>query len=257
MHSKALVDSSTRVCIFGDSHFAALRRAVDEGLVDLPGLELVWRGHTGRRFRQLEFCDSVIKASDEATAAKFSRSEELGREVVDSRDFDVVVFAGCRLTIANVFADILHSDRTPGSFYSSALKRDIVRWRLAEFTTYQFARKFAQIGHARILFAPVSFPTSGHEKAVLLQCPAAYSASKAERIAVWQIFREVMAEDGVELISQPEATVVQGCLTDARYGVEGHLEKNDSSHKNAAYGALVLEEVKRQLDPSRSQTELV
>ncbi len=257
MHSKTLVSAPARVCIFGDSHFVALRRAVDEGLVEMPGFELVWRGHAGHRFRQIEFRGSVIEATDEATAAKFSRSKGCGREIVDSRKFDVVLFAGCRLTIANVFADILNADRTPGSFYSSGLKRDIVRWCLEGFKTYQFAQKFAQIGHARILFAPVSFPTSGGEKAMRADCPAAYSATKAERDAIWQIFHDTMEEDGIELIVQPEVTVTQGCLTDPKFGVDGYIEKNDHTHKNAAYGALVLESAKKLINVPRGQAALV
>ena len=57
-----------RLCIFGDSHYACLKQAEVQGLVDVSGVDLEYWGHVGGRFRYLEVRDGAIHPIDDFTA---------------------------------------------------------------------------------------------------------------------------------------------------------------------------------------------
>ena len=59
-----------RLAVFGDSHYACLRLAHGQGLVDLSALDVEYWGHVGKRFRALDFRDGAIHPTDPVTAAQ-------------------------------------------------------------------------------------------------------------------------------------------------------------------------------------------
>lgn len=124
-----------RLCIFGDSPYACLKQAGAQGLVDVSGAELEYRGHVGGRFRPLEVRDGAIHPTDDFTAMRFAKFNAKGRA-----------------------------------------------------------------------FLPA-------------------------------------AEDDVTLLRRPEERVAQGMFSALAYAVDGHREKQDFEHHNAAFGAAVLSRV--------------
>lgn len=229
-----------RLCIFGDSHMAAPKEALNQGLVDTSGIDIEFWGNIGRRFRFLTWKNERIEPLDTFTAHRFSKFNEKQRTVLAAEDFDMVLFSGCRLSLYKLFPELLHRRKAPQQWISAGVQRRIIADFLRGFPPYQFARNFAKQGKTAPVFAPISFETEGFGTTVPEKFSAANLANKKDRTAIWDVIDSVMAEDGVGLLRQDERTVVQGCRTKASYAVDNYIEKQDPTHKNAKYGALVL-----------------
>ena len=192
-----------RLCVFGDSHFACVRIAVDKGLVDTSGVDVEFWGNIGKQFRHLTWRNGQVEPMDDFTAQRFAKTNEKGRIVLNGADFDAIFFMGCRIDVHRLFPEALHRRRTPELRLSAGVER---RW-FADFIRrqppYHFARNFAAQADTRVLLAPVPFDT--------------------------------------------EQTVVNGCCTDPQYAVQKHIERDDRTHKNPAYGALILTEALERL----------
>ncbi len=244
-----------RLCIFGDSHIACLRHALKGRTQAALAAEVEFWGTVGRRFRMIRLQDGALVPDDELTARRFAIVNVRGRRLLHPADFDAILFMGARTRVNMLFADFLHRARHPGLFLSSGVKREIIRAHLADQRAYGFARAFAAQNRARIFFAPVSFPTEGLSTEFLDRHPEAALGTAEQRAAIWSLFREVMAEDGITLLPQAERTVTQGCFTRAAYATRRAAERGDSTHKNGAYGRLVLGSLGRALAPLRGTGE--
>lgn len=236
-----------RLCVFGDSHFACVRIAVDKGLVDTSGVDVEFWGNIGKQFRHLTWRNGQVEPMDDVTAQRFAKTNEKGRIVLNGADFDAIFFMGCRIDVHRLFPEALHRRRTPELRLSAGVER---RW-FADFIRrqppYHFARNFAAQADTRVLIAPVPFDTDGFAATVDPAFANARQAGPADRQAVWNVIADVMAEDGVDVLAQPEQTVVNGCCTDPQYAVQKHIERDDRTHKNPAYGALILTEALERL----------
>jgi hypothetical protein len=237
-----------RLCIFGDSHFACLRYALNARLVAHPGVDIEFWGTVGNRFRHLAYADGAIRPTDDFTARRFAAVNDRHRMELRPDDFDMVLFMGCRTRVNRLFMDALHRARHPGLFLSSGVTQRMMADHLHSLPAYGFAKGFAAQGRARIVYAPVSFQTAGFADGLLETCPDAVQGTAAERAALWGLIRAVMAGDGITLLAQDDATVVQGCFTDPAYAVRSADARQDSTHKNARYGAIVLTQVLHLLD---------
>lgn len=234
--------ANRQICVFGDSHIACLRYAVVNRLVPRRFIDIEFWGTAGNRFRYLTYADGAIRPTDEFTARRFAAINSRGREELRPDDFEMVLFMGCRTRVNGVFMDFLHRAHHPGLFLSTGVKREIVRAHLRHHYCYQFATAFAAQRRARIVYAPVSLQSFGIGPGLPADFADAQRGTAAERAAIWQLVGEVMAEDGITLIAQDDSTVVEGCFTDPAYAVNLAAERRDGTHKNAAYGAIVLEQ---------------
>lgn len=235
----SVAEATPRLCIFGDSHIACLRTAVDQR--PPAGVEIDFWGTAGTRFRMIGLEEGVIRPADAQTARRFAAvSREGARMALDPAEFDAILFMGVRCRVQRLFAEFLHRARDPALFLSGGVKRAVIRAHLHEKWVYRIARDIAGRGCARILFAPVSFPTAGISTENLDRFPQAGEGSNAERDEIWALIREVMAADGIDLVPQPGRTVTGGCFTAPAYASDRAIARGDSTHRNAAYGRLVL-----------------
>lgn len=229
------------ICIFGDSHIACIKKAVDSKLVDLDNNEVEFWGTTGNRFRHLSYKNGAIVPTDKTTTERFAKLNGQGRKLLHPDDFDMVLFMGCRIRLSDLFMDFLHRRLHPHRFISHAMQTAIVAAHLDRHSTYQFAKQFAAQNKAKILFAPVSFHTTD-----LADLPRnlknAANATSKDRALLWEIIRLIMEGDGIILIPQNEGTVTKGCFTRTEFAVKNAAENNDFTHKNAEYGAGVLQD---------------
>lgn len=235
-----------RIAIFGDSHYACLRLAQNQGLVDLSAFDVEYWGHVGKRFRLLEFRDGAIRPLDEMTAQRFAKFNEKGRTYLPVADFDDIVFVGCRIDIARVFMGLVDAHMR-GEYLSIALRQAMVRNRLQGFGAYGIAAQMAGLGQARIWVHPISMFAQGTNEYDSFITPAMRAATPAARDAVWQVFEEVMAQDGLHLLRQLDQTYADGVYTDRAFLVDNHVEINDYTHRTAAYGALVWGQIMQAL----------
>lgn len=227
-----------RVAIFGDSHYACLRLAQGQGLVDLSAFDVEYWGHVGKRFRLLEFRDGAIHPMDEITAQRFAKFNEKGRSFLPVADFDDIVFVGCRIDIARVFMGMVDA-QMQGNYLSLGLRQAMVRHRLQGFAAYGMAAQMAALGQARIWLHPITIFGQGTDQYDGFVTPAMRAATPAVRDAVWRVFDQVTAQDGIGLLRQLDQTYADGVYTDRTYLVDGYAEANDYTHRTAAYGALV------------------
>lgn len=227
-----------RIAIFGDSHYACLRLAHGQGMVDLSAYEVEYWGHVGNRFRLLEFRDGAIHPMDEMTAQRFAKFNEKGRTFLPAAEFDEIVFMGCRIDISRVFMGLVDA-HMQGLALSLGLRQAMVRARLRGLAAYRMATDMAALGQARIWLHPISMfgqGTADYDSFITAEMRA---ATPAARDAVWRQFHDVMAQDGVNLLRQLDQTYAEGVYTDRAYLVDGHATSNDYTHRTAAYGALV------------------
>lgn len=236
-----------RLCIFGDSHMACVRLALNMKPQGMAPHDVEFWGTIGRRFRYVSLKDGALVPDDDFTAKRFSVVNRLGRTSLRPDDFDVIAFTGCRTRVDGLFMEFLHRNRHPDLFVSSGVRRAIIAGHLRGLYPYQFAMDFARQGKARILFQPVSFQLAGHPHPVLDQFPDAVHGTGPERAAIWALVRDVMAEDGITLLAQPDNTVTEGCFTKDIYATR-FAAKGDSTHKNRDYGRFVLRQIKAELD---------
>ena len=80
----------------------------------------------------------------------------------------------------------------------------------------------------------------GALKSPLKDYPRATEATAADRTRVWQMFAQLLADDGITLIAQPDETVVNGVFTSADFAIEGAEASGDAGHKSPEFAALML-----------------
>lgn len=229
-----------RLAIFGDSHYACLRLAHTEGLVDVSGLDIEYWGHVGRRFHNLEFRDGAIHPTDDMTAARFAKFNEKGRRFLPAADFDYVLFMGCRVDVSSVFIAMLDA-LMRSQYLSIGLRRTMLRHKLDRLHGYVWAKQMAALGLARIFLHPVSMWGLGapnYDR--IISGPLRRATSQARR-EVWQFIADEMAQDQVTLLAQPEHTFAHGIYTDPAYNVVNTLGEVDYYHRTAAYGAIIYQ----------------
>lgn len=230
-----------RLCIFGDSHYACVRQAEAQGLVDVSDMELEYWGHVGSRFRHLEVRDGAIHPLDAFTAARFAKFNAKGRTFLPAADFDAILVSGARVYVWRMFHHLLQR-LSAGPFVSQGLQRRILTDGLRGQAGYRLAAGLAATGTARVLLAPVAYYTANRQRFAASIGPG-MAAILPDRLPwFWAVLAEVTAGDGVELIPQPEATVVDGMFTDPAYAVADHVARQDYEHHNARYGAAILTE---------------
>ena len=234
-----MADAVPRLCIFGDSHYACLKQAEVQGLVDVSGVELEYWGHVGGRFRHLEFRDGAIHALDEFTAQRFAKFNAKGRTSLPAGDFDAILVMGARVYVWRMFVQVL-TGMASGPFLSEGLARRMLTDGLRGQQGYRLARGLAATGTAQVLLAPIAYYTGDAERAATLLPPEVQTLIPKAVPGFWQLLQAVAKEDGIRLLPQPPETVVHGIFTDATYAVADHEAKQDFEHHNAAYGAVIL-----------------
>ena len=242
MPSQSKSASRPSVCFFGDSHLACLKLALDEGVKDAKKYDIEFWGAAGPAFRKLRWRDGAIHPDAEAMEA-VQLINQTGRATLDPGDFDVIVFHACRLRAFNYLSEFLETNMGEDAFVSAAVRRASLESWLESIRAFRMARAFAKAGKARIYFTTVPFPTDGIGPDLLADKPNAARAKTKDRKPLWLELRAVFEDLGITLIRQPEETIVRGCMTHPNCALPSADELADSAHKNAHYGALVLDRV--------------
>ncbi len=229
-----------RLCVFGDSHFACVKSAFDRGLTDSEGVDVEFWGNIGKQFRFLTWRNNRVEPMDDFTERRFAKTNVKGRTVLEAQDFDMILFQGCRIDLYRIFPELLHRRRTPSARLSSGVERRYVRDFLMRLPPYHFARNFAAQGAARIVLSPTSFDTDGPHATIPQKFTAADAATQEDRTAIWAVVADILQEDGIGLLPQPDDTVVNGYRTHTDFAVKDHEARGDVTHKNPEFGALVL-----------------
>ena len=230
------------LCIYGDSHLAGIKLALNEKRIDPGAVQIEFWGADGPQFREIHMVDGRMTPTTDAASARVALINANGRKDIGANDFGQYLFVGGRLRSHEYIAPMLNRLRDDIGFLSRAVRlRVLTRW-LNGCRSYRTAREFAQSGGARVLFAPASFLNDQVVRESDVAREINENATAEDRGVVWDEMSEAMAADGVELLRQPEITVTRGCLTKLDYAANRVIENRDTVHKNGTYGALVLGE---------------
>lgn len=235
--SASMTERKPRLAIFGDSHYACLKQADVQGLVDLSALEVEYWGHVGGRFRHLEFRDGAIHPTDDFTAQRFAKFNEKGRLFLPAADFDVILVAGARTYLARIFLALVRC-HAHGPFVSRGLRSRILADHLHGQAGFHLGAALAATG-VTVLLSPVAFHTEN--AASLAQMTPEMAAIAPDILPLlWEEVAQLTRDAGMTLLPQPDRSVSNWLWTSVDYAVTGYATKPDFEHHNAAYGALIL-----------------
>lgn len=237
-------NAKRRLCIFGDSHLASVKQAIDQGLVDLSGFEVEFWGAAGPEFRLLAMENGTIHARG-AAAETVEMINGKGRNTLSAADFDAFIFYCARLKTIEFMGPYLHRAMDHTCFESETALRTAAEAWLIMTRAFRFARVFAATG-APVAYVPGPLPTEKVKDytirdRVLQAWPLAATAGPPERARIWDALEHQAGGTGVRLIRQPEQTITNGTFTKFDYAVDGAMQSEDSGHKNPAYSAMLLQ----------------
>jgi len=244
------LDKTMRFCVYGDSHIACVKNALAEKTVALDGVSLEFWGAAGPSFRDLRFVEGRIEPTTPEAQAHLALINPQGRSCLAPPDFDAYLFMGCRLRAAEFLVPVLRGYAEPAAFVTSALRALMLQRWLEGCRSYRVAREFAK--ERPVFFAPAGFLNDQILTEEEVEATVNTEATAQQRADLWAEIGAAMAKGGVHLIPQPEETVTRGALTHIDYAADPQAVEGDTVHKNAAYGALILNAAL-----SRAQAHLV
>lgn len=242
--------TAERLCLYGDSHLAAAKLALDAGLVDPGRVQIEFFGAQGPEFRKMRHHPGQVIPDPDALEALHLVNGG-ARDLLKAEDFANYLFIGGRLRLHELFPPLLAWRADPDRHLSAAIEAAVIDKWLISTRAYRVASDFAARG-ARVWFSPASFLTEGvADMTGFGENSAALNASEAEADALWALVQRRMQRDGLALIRPPANAITQPCLTRADFAVAGAAESNDAVHKSPAYAALALTDVLGQLADAR------
>ena len=236
--SRASSAARLRFCVFGDSHIACVKHALDQGLLDLAGVDLEFWGAPGPRFRDLHLEEGRFVVTSDGAREQLAKINPARSSGLGPEEFDGFLFIGCRLRASEYLVPMLASvPGAPGYLSQAVCDLMLPRW-LESCRWYRAAREFAK--QRPVFFSPAGFLNDGIVSEAEVARSVNTAATAAEREALWAQIAEAMQRDNIQLIRQPEETVTRGGLTCAAFATDLGDQGDDSVHKNGAYGALIL-----------------
>jgi len=229
------------VCLIGDSHLGALKRAYDEKMPEAVDFNVEFYGAPGPEFRAIRLTNGRL-TPDESAVAAVTAVNGKGRLEVAPDDFDAVLFFGSRFRTHLIFQEFLHRSLNHDDFVSAAVRQHALARFANGVRSFRNAHYFAENCNGNVFYSGAPFLTDGIKDDLFSIFPSAEKAKKSDRAALWDEVETLFDNNGVTLIRQPENTVTRGCLTKAEFGVDGAVESVDLVHKNAEYGKLILRE---------------
>lgn len=237
--------SRHKLAIFGDSNLGAVRRAWEAGLLRFHGYDVEFWGAAGGDYRAIHYGKGALRATTPEAEETVLLVNGNGRRALAATDFDVFVFYGVRLRLAEFFAAYLDVMLDPDRAISDAALACAAAQFLQERRAVRMAQMMRADGAKEIVFVYAGFPSWGivnqaEEGRLLAKTPRIVEARAEHRARLWAALGRVFHDLGFGFIGQPEETVVRGMFTDPIYAVEGALEKEDANHKSPGFAALLL-----------------
>ncbi|MEO0343635.1 MAG: hypothetical protein AAF198_09375 [Pseudomonadota bacterium] len=223
------------VCIFGDSHAAALRKSIRNFRRMDNTIEIDFWVNAAKKFRRVHFKDGALRPDDEGAAQSFANTNSAGRRFLHVDDYQSIVFVGARVDPNSLLFELAAAISQKPAPITSDYAAACLYERFCGHRPYQYACTMAGYKKADIYWSPISLPTN-----VGQDVPYGFDvrASTPFLDKMWATFAERVAADGITFIKQDPTTVTRGIFTDQKFGLE-----NDNHHKNSDYGMVVLQQI--------------
>jgi hypothetical protein len=233
------------LCIFGDSHMASVKHALNQNLVKVADdLSVEFWGANGPLFRELDLIDGKIVPRPTALGTVLMVNGN-GRKVLNPDDFDMCLFLGTRIRTSRFVSPVLQKLKGGNEFLSEAVFLQCCQDWLPNYRFYRAAQSFAESGKTKVVLMSNSLQAEDSPPSQVDLYPDAMKATKADRGRIWKAFGNICANDGITYIPQIEDTITSGCLTKAKYTRIDSDGLPDYAHRNAEYGALIMADLLR------------
>jgi hypothetical protein len=235
-----------RIAIIGNSHLAALKVAVRDGLFRTGEPEITFWGTGGYGFNTISYeggqfrtplRDFVLKVSD-------------GRyESLPAHDFDAIIFHGVLLNVGRYLSSLRKTSEDLRC-YSRACLREGLQMCIEDAPTYPLVRSLRTDYDRRVLISPM--PLMSEDDILFKERSVRAEEFEVLNSCIAGIFSDI----GAEYVAQPSDTVRDYKCTKREFcvnsvGLIGDLSikhpNTDHLHMNGQYGARVLEEIAARL----------
>lgn len=271
---------TSRLCLVGNSHIGAYKRALDALDGELGDVAITMFGAPGSMFSDLRVEGGAIVTDEEDAALSLERTG--GSRSIRLADYDAVVVIGAsaRLgVIASLLrpyrppflnphldaADRVEADRkfkrhlkefytgAPTSLVSDRLFGEILKSAAAQGNANQLLADLARESHLSLGHVVTPFPSS-----LFLEARARHPLSRICQLGMGPFFAERYWQAiagslpaSVRVIRPPEEVLVDGLLTDRSYSdgslalgdEDGEHGEEDFLHMNESYGRIMLPRV--------------
>jgi hypothetical protein len=223
-----------KIAIIGNSHIAALKLAVRDGLFRTDELDVTFWGTAGRGFDTISYEDGEFRTPLQDFVLKVSDGRYGS---LPSQDFDVIIFHGILVNVGRYLSS-LRKTSDDLRCYSRACLREALRMCIEAAPTYPLVRSLRTDYDRRVmmsampLMSEVSTEFEGRE-------------IRAEEFNLLNsCISAALSDIRAEYVAQPLDTV-----RDYKYTKREFLKfpHDDQVHMNGQYGACVLEEIAAKL----------
>ena len=242
-----------KVCVIGNSHIAALKKAVEDGALDNTDTSIVFFGAPGKNFNELRVHDGMI-CGPATLRDMFLRVSDGLYTRIDPAEFDVVVVYAGRFYFHRLLGSIHRVLRSDVHLSKDCLSTGIGRW-LSSKHVFCLARMISRASPAtRVVLVPRPIPAVGAADTADAAAPYATSPWVWDRLEpsfrkkIWSICGQSASRRGVELFAQPESTIDVNQFTKPEFTAHSNrLLKSqvkhpqaEVSHMNAKFGEVFL-----------------
>ncbi|MDF1635500.1 hypothetical protein [Mycoplana sp. MJR14] len=258
-----------KICVVGNSHVGALKFGW-ENIRSSHRHELTFLGVPGTSVRDLTVEHGIVLPTTN-TARKFFLKTS-GSEGIALDSYDVVLLVGAGLTLTSALSltnrwrpyglvdETIRDSQSQFNLVSDQLFAELISSRVRKSFANRLLRKVTRQSAVRALYVTTPLPSS-ELRLARSDDPVLSLIAGTHGPSIASLYRNslerVMGKDKV--IFPPAHALVDGAMTDARYSrgslrLDGEREHPDTdlNHMNAAYGALVLEEVFNRLGSATS-----
>ncbi len=230
-----------RIAIVGNSHLAALRRALSNRRFVPDGVDLVLFGEPGRGFFDMAFRDGVLHLPDR----EFVKRTTDGRYAdLPVAEFDAIVFHGGIENLSGLMLKLANSGTRAAGLSTAALAMLAKTW-MDHCVPYHAVRQVrAAVGAPVIVSATPLFSAQSRRF-------DGTTMEKVDPIALRSPVLSRFAVDGISYLPQPAETL-DGSYTRPEFSVATEVIKGrtdraaqdaDIQHMSDVYGALVLQDI--------------
>lgn len=233
-----------KLCVIGNSHVGHLKSAWERSLrAANPSVELTFFASRGRRLEHLHVVDGNLGTRDDQLRQALSFTSG-GRTEIDPDCYDRYLVYGAR-------ARAYFSD---GSFYSPAVQRLALRDHVRDSLAHRLILQLREVTSAPVSLGHI--PLEAHD-----------SAAESIPLDWYRNGMALLAEElyepiDVDVILQPESTIVGGCRTLAHFSTgsqrlaigDAHDDEphppTETGHMNADFGEVWLSSFLASIGPA-------
>lgn len=253
MHSHA--DPGMKVCVLGDSHVVALRRAYLRDPTAFDGLQMTWVAAARDGMKHTRFVGSRLEPTNEKVASQFRRTSS-GDPSVDLARFDAVAICALGLSLQSlfwVFNTHLPAPRAKGSKSQHLISNPALRAVAADLLGCSIAARMVseirRVSTAPLFVIPQPVPEASIKK--LSNKWPWLAGADTERLML--LLRDSLNQTVLCLCKMHSATALlqpMQTLDSSGFTREAFRQasnEDDPAHMNADYGLVVLAQLRAAL----------